>query len=280
MIRLGNGLLPLNLAVWVLVAVILFLPSYDALRITIGIPFVLFFPGYTLVLALFPKKGRIGGVERAGLSLGLSIAIVPLIGLALNYTTWGITVQSVSYSIASFIFVLSGITWIRQKRLTEEERFGIEFQVAVPSWSRGIWDRALSVILIVAVVGVLGMLGYVLATPKIGERFSEFYILGLENKAGDYPRQLVMGQEGKVIAGIANSEHEAMSYRVEVMIDGVVNNDIGVIMLEHDEKWEQEVSFIPQRAGENQRVEFLLYKDGEVEPYLDPIHLWIDVREQ
>jgi uncharacterized membrane protein len=46
---------------------------------------VLFFPGYTLISALFPRKDSLSGVERLALSFGLSIAVVPLIGLILNY---------------------------------------------------------------------------------------------------------------------------------------------------------------------------------------------------
>ena len=39
----------------------------------------------------------------------------------------------------------------------------------------------------------------------------------------------------------------------------------------------QVVSFTPRTVGEKQKVEFLLYKAGEVEPYIDPLHLWLDV---
>ena len=68
-----------------------------------------------------------------------------------------------------------------------------------------------------------------------------------------------------------------MSYRVEVKIDRVKNNEIGPIVLEHDDKWEGEVSFVPQTAGENQRVEFLLYMNEGSESYLKPLHLWVNV---
>ena len=38
------------------------------------------------------------------------------------------------------------------------------------------------------------------------------------------------------------------------------------------------VSFIPPLAGENSRVEFTLYKNGQPEPYFDdPLHLYLDV---
>jgi len=36
--------------------------------------------------ALFPGKDDLDGIERIALSFGLSIAVVPLMGLALNYT--------------------------------------------------------------------------------------------------------------------------------------------------------------------------------------------------
>jgi len=58
--------------------------SSGALRIALGLVFVLFSPGYTLIAALFPRKSDIGGIERVALSFGLSIAVVPLIGLALR----------------------------------------------------------------------------------------------------------------------------------------------------------------------------------------------------
>lgn len=278
-IRIRNELLPLALLVIVLIAAITLFPS-NILRIILGLPFVLFFPGYTLMAALFPRRGGISGIERVALSFGMSIAVVPLIGLILNYTPWGIRLESILYSVASFIFIMSVIAWFRRKRLPQEERFGVEFHLALPGWGMGIQDKVLSIILVLAILGALGMMGYLIATPKVGQKFTEFYILGQENKAASYPRQLVVGQEGKVIVGIANSEHEAMSYRVVTTLNGIRNSEIGPIVLEHNEKWEGKVSFVPQITGKKQKVEILLYKNAQVEPYLDPLHLWIDVREQ
>ena len=59
-------------------------------RNILGLPLVLFLPGYALIAALFPAKSDLDGIERVALSFGLSIAVVPLIGLGLNYTPWGI----------------------------------------------------------------------------------------------------------------------------------------------------------------------------------------------
>ena len=53
---------------------------------------------------------------------------------------------------------------------------------------------------------------------------------------------------------------------------------LGPLLLAREEKGEEEVSFAPQGAGDNQKVEFLLYKNGEGEPY-ERLHLFIAVKE-
>lgn len=50
-----------------------------------------------------------------------------------------------------------------------------------------------------SILGAIGTLAYVIITPKAGERFTEFYILGLEGKADNYPDELTVGEEGRVI---------------------------------------------------------------------------------
>jgi uncharacterized membrane protein len=147
----------------------------------------------------------------------------------------------------------------------------------LPGWGGGSWDRGLSITLTLTILGALGMLGYAIASPKIGERFTEFYIEGLGGKAADYPEELVVGGEGKVIVGIINREQETVTYRVEVAIDEVKNNEVGPVALDHDEKWEEIIGFTPGKAGDNQRVEFLLYRQGQDEVY-QRLHLWVDVR--
>lgn len=274
-IRIGSGLVPQNLLVLLLIVIIIFAPS-NVLRIILGLPLILFFPGYTLVLALFPMKEQIGNMERIALSFGMSIATVLLIGLILNYTPWGITIESTLYSAASFIFLLSFIAWLRLSRLVEHERFNLESQMKLPSWRGSIWDKALSVVLIVAIFGAIGTFGYVLATQKVGERFTEFYILNIEGEATDYPKELSVGEEGKVIVGIINHEQEAATYRIEVAINGVKDNESGPIFLENDAKWEMVMGFTPNIVGDNQKVEFLLYKEGQTEVY-QSLHLWIDI---
>ncbi len=274
-IKLGNGLIPQNILIILLIIIIVFAPSIVA-RVILGLPLVLFFPGYSLILALFPKKHQIDNIERVALSFGLSIAVVPLIGLILNYTPWGITLYSTLYSVAGFIFAMSLIAWLRSRRLDNSERFNIEFEIGRPTWSGNKWDKALSLVLVAAILGAIGVLGYVLATPKVGEKFTEFYILGPEGEAADYPTTLSVGEQAVVMLGIVNREQGIVDYRVEIVIDGTAFNEIGIITLENEGKWEELVTFSANHSGNDQKVEFLLYRDGQSEVYRS-IHLWIDV---
>ena len=276
-IGVKSELIALNLVAFILVAVII-LSLSNILRYILGIPFLLFFPGYALMAALFLKRGEMSGIERVALSFGLSIAVVPLIGLVLNYTPWGISPESVLYSVASFIFIASVIAWFRRRRLGVEERFNIEFQVRIPGWGVTMWDKALSITLIVTIVGALGMLGYTIAAPKVGEKFTEFYILEPEGNAMDYPQEVMVGKDRRVMVVIINHEQEEVSYRIEVNIDGVKNNGVGPVVLAHEQKWESEISFVPEVTGENQKVEFLLYKEGQTGAYRK-LHLWLDIKE-
>ncbi|MFC2010972.1 DUF1616 domain-containing protein [Chloroflexota bacterium] len=139
-----------------------------------------------------------------------------------------------------------------------------------------VWDRVLSITLVLAILGALGMLIYVVAAP-VEEKFTEFYLLGLSGEAKDYPSQLMAGEEGKVIVSIINREQETVTYRVGVRIDGVISNEAGPVTLEHGEKWEETVGFTPDRAGDKQKVEFLLYSQAESEVY-QRLHLLVDAR--
>src|SRR5437879_3270206 len=61
----------------------------------IAILLVLLIPGYVLVAALFPSQKEVTWIERILLSIALSTAIIPLLGLAVNFTPWGFRLATV-----------------------------------------------------------------------------------------------------------------------------------------------------------------------------------------
>lgn len=122
------------------------------------------------------------------------------------------------------------------------------------------------------------MLGYTITKPKLGEAFTEFYILGPEGKAENYPKELNIGDEAMITVGIINHEGEETEYRVDVLIDDKKLTDMGPMVLGDEEKWEANVILLPEVVGENQKVEFLLYSNRELQPHMDPLHFLIDVK--
>ena len=57
-------------------------------------------------------------------------------------------------------------------------------------------DKILTVLLIISIITASALTIYVIITPKKGEKFTEFYILGEGGKAADYPSSLSVGEEG------------------------------------------------------------------------------------
>ena len=304
----------LALAVLWLVAGIgaIYLPILNEtpIRIVLALPIVLFIPGYCLIAALFPKEGDLGLIERIMLSIGVSIAVVPLIGLGLNFTQWGIRLDPIVISLTFFTYVMILVAIYQRAILPFEKRFRIPFsaivgrisQEVIPPGERGV-DRVLSVVLMLVMIAVVLGTVYVIVTPKEGgERFTEFYVLGEKQIAADYPDQIITGQDYPLYIGVGNYENRDMTYTIETWLlrtefDNVTNTSHIIAMEPNDH-----VSFtlahnattiIPynlsfKKTGYD-RVEFLLFNEGGPgldvtgsdrinESYRD-LHLWITPRE-
>jgi hypothetical protein len=78
------------------------------LRYGFGVLFLSFLPGYAFIRILFVKKpaalsNLTETVERVAYSIAVSLVLVPLVALLLNYTSWGIT-------LGPLMLILLGIT--------------------------------------------------------------------------------------------------------------------------------------------------------------------------
>ena len=273
-------------------------------RIPLGLVMVLFVPGYILIAALFPKKADLEGIERTALSFGLSIAVVPLIGLGLNYTPWGIRLTPVVVSLAIFTMAMAAAAYVRRMSLPAEERFSIQFRETISSWKTEILadeksrlDKALTVILIITIFLSIAALVYVIVTPKQGEKFTEFYILGPGGKAFDYPTGVQTGNRSTVIVGVVNHEYALVNYTMSISLNNTPMNNTALednsrndfrfiypimsmnLTLLHNETWEKPVTYILNHTGEGQKLEFLLYKEGNFTSTYRDLHLWVNVSQ-
>ena len=90
-------------------------------RYVLGAIFILWLPGYAFIKALFPVKLPIkfadkglDTVERIALSLGMSLALVPITGLLLNYTPWGIRITPITLSLTALTLTFATVAMIRE----------------------------------------------------------------------------------------------------------------------------------------------------------------------
>ena len=84
-------------------------------RYILGSLFVLWLPGYTFIKALFPEK-ELDNIERVALSIGMSIALVPITGLLLNYTPWGIRLTPITLSLLALTLTFATAAIIREQQ--------------------------------------------------------------------------------------------------------------------------------------------------------------------
>jgi len=299
-IKVFNDILIISILTVLLVIISVLIPS-NIVRIILGLPAILVFPGYSFVAALYPGKEDMNRIQRLALSIGISVAIITLIGLILNYTPWGVGPESVLFSVSIFILLTSAIALLRRSKVPGRNKYICQLTISWPVWASGVLSKLLFVSFIVSIVVTLGVISYVTVSPRVEAAFTEFYILGLNGEAQDYPEvfslesgdvarieygdgNYVFDELGMVTLGIVSHEQQKTSYYVLVNIDGEqisinydggVVNRIGPFELAQGEKWEQKIGFAPQYVGDNQKVEFQLFKETDSIP-VGSLHLRID----
>ena len=271
-LNIKNELWFLNLFVVALIVIIIFLPGH-LLRIILGIPIAIFLPGYAFLEALFPKKMQISGIERVIWSFILSLAIVPLIALILNFTPLGVRLEPVLYATSGFIVFASIIAWLRRRRLPIEERFKIELKLTRPVWNRQ--TTIGSVVLMVIILGAIGILVYFASHPQPADAYTEFYLLPVTGEDFSYLGTLQTGQVAEVDVEIVSHELTTTDYQIDVLLNDNSYKELDEISLQPGGNYIQMVSFVFNETGQKQQVEFILYKDGIT--YLQPLYFWVNV---
>lgn len=243
----------------------------------LGLPYTLIIPGYLLTVTLFPKAEDLDVFDRVALSMGLSIIIVPLIGMLQNYMSLGVKLFPMMISVTFLNMVLAVLGWYIRKKLPEEERFVITLKVNFVEWLRFKEKMLIHGALLITSSVILIFILYILFCPNIGSRFTEFYITGQDGEAADYPEKLQVGDYGVVRACVINHEQQKAIYRMEIRVDGDIIQTITSISLEHLEKWEKAVYFKVTKPNAAAKVEFLLFKDSQNTLPYRQLRLWVNV---
>ncbi len=148
--------------------------------------------------------------------------------------------------------------------------------VSLKSWA----GKPLSVVLALLILAALGAIVYLMVVPKAADKFTEFYILGPNGRASNYPANAIVGTGTDVIVGTINHEHRNVSYDLVITLNDTRKNTklySEQLTLADNQTWEKKISVVPDREGTDMKLEFLLYKDGnQSAPYRD-LHIWLNV---
>ena len=120
------------------------------------------------------------------------------------------------------------------------------------------WDRKISFILmIIILLGILTVIYTIILPPATGN-YTEFYLLGADGKAGNYPTNLTLGESAKVTVGVVNQEHQTTNYLLRINQTGAIVEEKN-LTLQNGERLEFPLNFTARSSG-SERIEFLLYK--------------------
>lgn len=263
------------------------LPQLLPLRALIGAAYILVVPGFFLSVALFPRRTDLDTAERAGLSLGLSIAVVPLLALLLNWLPWGIRVWPIIAGETVVIVLAIVVGVARAQRLPAGLAYQPRLGLGARGWWRGLQPpehRLIAGLALALALGV-GSAGWILAASSTRGALTEFYLLGRAGLAEDYPQRAGLNDQLQLTVGVTNQERRAERYRLEVwVIDSwdpsrrakVAEQPAAELANGQSQRWP--VSWRMPWAGPDQQVQFLLFAGDQPEPYRQ-LRLWVDVSE-
>lgn len=302
--RGGGGVWDLLLAaVLVVVAgVVLVWTEISWVLWALGVPFLLFLPGYAVVSALFPERPEPeadaaarepwtrtpGWVTRVALSVVTSGIVVALVGLGLA-RMWALALQPAVLAIAAVALLGLLVAFGRRMSLERTQRASpIASRGPVPSAGSPLQNLAL----VVAVVVLVGSIAFVGAAPSDGEAFTEAYLLTEdadgEYVADDYPTTFVAGEGQPLYLGLENHEHGAVTYEVDVVVQEV-NANGSVVAQQRLDRFDVELArgdravverdVAPTITGEGLRLQFRISKSADGTGTDQTLRLWIDVVE-
>ncbi len=248
------------------------------LRIILGLFLILLFPGYALVESLFPRKNDLDGTERIALAIGLSLALIPILGLILNFSPWGIQFGSILFASSLWILAFSLLGIYRRRISNENDSIKVDF-LRTKTWiiqHRRPPNVAVIGSIIIASIILISTVSWRIQSPPAGEPFTEFYILGETRMLQDYPTNLSLGSTQNYWIGIINNEGTETSYSVKAFIkEESVGGKTG-IRLGAGDKWEDEFGIVPRVEGTQEKLVFELYRENEENPYRK-LHLFVDI---
>lgn len=270
-----------------IVLAFIYVPMLDQtiIRSALCLVMIIFIPGYVLVAALYPRNDDLEWIERIALSFGLSISIVPLILLVLNYTPWGIHLDPIIASLTIFTMVCIIEANVRRHGWPKEARFSLDLKKVYSEARAELLgdgsriEKTVTVILVITLLVSIAMVAYVIVMPKQAETYTEFYILGA-NRSNVYPTTIQAGEDEPFLVGVINHEGRNVTYDLVISLNDSISDTPlyqEPLSVADNQTLEKLVNLTPYHMGKNKELEFLLFADGNMTAPYRECHLWVNV---
>lgn len=326
----GSRYFPVDLIATSLLGLWLLAPaaigSGSNVRAALGLLSIFFAPGYALVAVLFPKgsatdtdgdqswssrlsaeqtRRRLNSpFERLLLSVGLSVCIVPVLGLALEFTPWGITQPALFAAVGGAVLLFSSGAAIRRWQAPPADRFSVYRALVTVTdidWITSRNTRSM-VNLQVLLAGSL-----LLATAGLGvavwhptddnpEEFTEFFIKSEDPESGQIGAAGYNSEgsgDAQFYLGITNQEGERTEYTVVTVLQRFTTSDGQRVLVSEQRLDTTSVTVAPGETNQfrhefqsdvsrtNNRLTYLLYiGDPPNNPTVDnsyrDVYVWVD----
>lgn len=277
---------------WIAVGALLLLCSilaaplqiFAPVRLLLGLLYLLYIPGYCIGVALFPRHDDLTEMERMGISLGLSVASVPLVALLLNSLPWGLGLWPIYSGVMGVILLASTVALWRRERIPAAARYRFPaprraLQNSTRTAQR-FWRAALGLGVMVALALV-----WLFFTPSSGMRTTEFYLVEQDALLAELMDAVPVDEPLEATIGIANRGRRSQTYHVEIWVSSAPDSEQGELVgragpfhLDAHQVIQPTVSWQMPGAGNQQAVKLLLFSSAQPGP--DPyrtLQLWVDV---
>lgn len=285
-------------------ALIVTTSSYGtALAPVVGVLFLLFAPGYAVVVAMFPHRrssingNLLFGLENLLLGVAISIGLSIVVGVNLQYTVWDIAAVPVVGILSSITLLATSVATYRRLSHRPETLSASPSKASYDIGSRTDGDKLhfTSIVVATAVLVAVLSVGVVALDPPRGERYTEFGLLTEADNgtfvADNYPSEMSLGETSTMYFTVTNREMQTKEYAVVIML--VKTNEDGEAIkrsqlnsfwkaVDTNKTWRQEHAVEPVMTGEKLRLTYLLY-DGTIpdQPTVQnsyrELHIWIDI---
>lgn len=279
-----------------------------AVRIPVGVITVLVLPGYAITAALFPRKlqqpdesslrvqsqqGGITFIERAALSVGVSLAVVALAGIGLDWLFGQITAPILLDGVLGIIVVSVGTGVFCRRQVPDGQQYAPS--VSLSRARRLTRLDGLSVLLAVSVLFAGGAVAFAAMGTENSEALTELYFVA-DADDEEYPTTFAPGTAQEVSLEVGNLEGKTMTYSVVGELQQVERQNQTVLVTDRMEIYREQLtvgdgetvridtSVEPNTAAGTYRLIYLLYRgDAPSNPQITTayreVHLWVEVTE-